>query len=459
MDYSTDSIAAIATAPGEAGIAVIRVSGPTSLSVADFVFKVREKPPSAMAPGTFAYGHVINPSEQGAVHADEAICLVFRSPRSYTGEDVVELQCHGGRCAAERTLQAVISAGARLAAPGEFTRRAFLNGRMDLLQAEAVLDLIRARSDAAASMAVRQLEGDLTNWTRRCYDGIISTLAELESGLDFSEEDVSAADIDGAAMQLEETATSLKEMLKTWDEGRFLREGALLVIAGHPNAGKSTLMNRLLNHDRSIVSETPGTTRDVIEDAIVINGIPVRVADTAGLRETDCLIEKEGIRRARRAMQGADAILYVVDGSMVAVADDLAQLREAGIERTILVVNKSDLGVRYRADWLANIQSVTCSALTDAGIDSLLATIATKLSLHASVSHPVMISRRHKEIVTGVLSHVLSAERILKEGRSEGHVLAASQLHSAAELLGTMTGSNYTDELLDSIFSKFCIGK
>jgi tRNA modification GTPase len=458
MNELADTIAAIATAPGEAGIAVIRISGPASLSVADAVFNVQGKPPSARAAGTFAHGFVVNPREK-AEHADEAVCLIFRAPRSYTGEDVVELQCHGGRHAAERTLRCVLNAGARLAEPGEFTRRAFLNGRMDLLQAEAVLDLIKARSDVAASMAVRQLDGVLTEWAQTCWENLISTLADLEVGLDFPDEDVPAVDNCRAAKQLEDTATSLSNMLETWGEGRLLREGALLVIAGQPNAGKSTLMNRLLNHDRSIVSDTPGTTRDVVEDMVVVNGVALRIADTAGLRDTDCTVEKEGIRRAKKAMQGADVVLYVVDGSVDVGVNDLAHLREAGIERTILVINKSDLGVKYRAEWLTGIQTVPCSAKTGVGMDSLLATIAGRLGSHIGGAHPVMISSRHKGILDGVLSHVVEARKILGKRDSEGLVLAASHLRSATELLGTMTGRNYTEDLLDSIFSRFCIGK
>jgi tRNA modification GTPase len=459
MDATNDTIAAIATAPGESGIAVIRVSGPASLSVADTVLRIHGSPPSARPAGTFVHGHVVAPAEQEGEYADEAICLIFRAPRSYTGEDVVELQCHGGRYAAERTLRSTLAAGARLALPGEFTRRAFLNGRMDLLQVEAVLDLIKARSDSAASMAVRQLDGVLSNWMQTCWNAIVSTLAAIEVNLDFPDEDVPVVDSDRAVRQLNDTSASLREMLRTWSEGRLLREGGLLVIAGQPNAGKSTLMNRLLNHDRSIVSELPGTTRDVVEDTIFINGVAVRIADTAGLRETDCMIEKEGIRRARKVMQGADVVLYVVDGSVDTSDTDFADLSEVGIGRAILVINKSDLGIRYRTGWQSDIQCVTCSAKTDAGMDILLAAISGRLGANIGGTHPVMISGRHKEILDGVLGHVAKAKEILEERTEEGYVLAASQLHSAVHLLETMTGRNCTEDLLDSIFSKFCIGK
>lgn len=454
----SDTIAAIATAPGEAGIAVIRVSGPASLHIADAVMKVNGRKPSDRPSGTFTHGHVVNHLDKSE-HADEAICLIFRAPRSYTGEDVMEIQCHGGRHAAERTLRAALGAGARLAEPGEFTRRAFLNGKMDLLQAEAVLDLIKARSDSAANMAVRQLNGMLTAWTTTCYSELVSTLAILEANLDFADEEVPAIDTRAEVDRLGSSVAHMQEMLATWSEGRLIREGALLVIAGQPNAGKSTLMNRLLNLERSIVSETPGTTRDVVEDTVLLNGIEVRIADTAGLRATECAIEQEGIRRAKKAIRGADAVLYVVDGSRPVQVGDHEHLRETGIDRTILVLNKSDLGIEYRAEWMAEVQKAACSAKTGVGFDSLVDAIKARICSHSDGMHPVMISGRHKEILDGVLTHTIKAREILAEGKSEGLVLAASQLHTAVDLLGTMTGKNYTEDLLDTIFSRFCIGK
>lgn len=453
-----DTIAAIATAAGEAGIAIIRVSGPASLGIADAVLEVSGARPSARPGGTFVHGFVRDPS---AAHerADETICLIFRAPHSYTGEDVIELQSHGGRFAAERVLKATLSAGARVAGPGEFTRRAFLNGRIDLLQAEAVLDLIRARSDSAVTMALRQLDGALTTWTQDSYEQIISTLAELEADLDFSEEEVPELDLGAVCGRLGTIEDSIRGMLATSGSGRLMREGALLVIAGQPNAGKSTLMNRLLNHERSIVSETPGTTRDVVEDTVFVAGVAVRVADTAGLRNTSCSIEQEGIRRARKAMDAADIILYVVDGSAAATDADFGAITEAGTERTVLLRNKSDLGIRYEAAWLAGICSVDISARTGAGEDALMGVLSSKLRLHQDGSHPVMIAERHNEILRDVLGHASRAREILGGGGGDRLVLAASELHSAADALGTMTGRNYSEDLLDSIFGRFCIGK
>jgi tRNA modification GTPase len=453
-----DTIAAIATASGEAGIAVIRISGPSSMAIADAVLDARGRRPSAMRGGTFIHGTVNDPSgTQG--RADESVCLIFRAPHSYTGEDVVELQCHGGRLAAERVLKAVLTAGARVAAPGEFTRRAFLNGRMDLLQAEAVLDLIRARSDSAATMALRQMDGALTIWANGCYDDVICTLAEIEAGLDFPEEDVPDPDTLAVADKVLVVAGSIRDMLATSRAGRLVREGAILVIAGQPNAGKSTLMNRLLNHERSIVSDVPGTTRDVVEDTLVINGVAVRVADTAGLRDTACAIEKEGIRRARKAMDTADIVLYVVDGSQPPTSTDLSGIKHAGIDRTILVMNKSDLGTQGRAEWPATVPCVQLSARTGAGEEDLLALLSSKIGMLGDATHPVMISERHREILDGVLGHVLRAQEILAVQGSDRLVLAASELHCAVDLLGTMTGRNYTEDLLDSVFGRFCIGK
>jgi tRNA modification GTPase len=453
-----DTIAAIATASGEAGIAVIRVSGPSSMAIADAVLDARGRRPSSMRGGTFLHGTVNDPSGMHG-RADEAVCLIFRAPHSYTGEDVVELQCHGGRVAAERVLKAALAGGARVAEPGEFTRRAFLNGRMDLLQAEAVLDLIRARSDAAATMALRQLDGVLTDWATVLYDGIMSTLAEMEADLDFPEEDVPDPDTSEVANRLTAIAGAVREALATSRPGRLAREGALMVIAGQPNAGKSTLMNRLLNHERSIVSDVPGTTRDVVEDTLVINGVAVRVADTAGLRDTACDIEKEGIRRARKAMDGADVVLYVVDGSQPPSVADLDGIKQAGVDRTILVLNKSDLGIRHRADWPTTVQCVAVSARTGAGEEDLITLVSSKIGTLGDAAHPVMVAERHREILDGVLGHLVRAREILASQGSDRIVLAASELHGAVDLLGTMTGRNYTEDLLDSIFGRFCIGK
>jgi tRNA modification GTPase len=311
--YDPDTITAIATPPGEGGVGVVRISGPDVWSIADVIFKALDQVPvSKRAHGTFAYGKVVEPD---GTEIDTGLALVMRAPKSYTCEDVVEIQGHGGAVGMRRILRLALEAGARMAEPGEFTKRAFLNGRIDLVQAEGIFDLIRARSDRAASAALEQMEGRLSTVFDGVYEAFLEVAANLETTLDFVEDELPDDVFAGIAELMDQTFEQLEELLDTWDEGRLLREGARVVILGRPNAGKSTLLNALLGFDRAIVSSTAGTTRDTIEEGFVLNGIPLRVIDTAGLRETDCEIEAEGVRRAEAHGAEANLAIYLVDAS------------------------------------------------------------------------------------------------------------------------------------------------
>jgi tRNA modification GTPase len=455
MNPDTDTIAAVATAPGESAISIIRVSGPDSLAIADRIFVNEGCPPSQRQPNRFVHGRI---TADGGM-ADEVILLIYRAPHSYTREDSIEIQGHGGSAAAKRILRAVLEGGARLAEPGEFTKRAFLNGRIDLLQAEAVLDLIRARSDRSATAALEQLDGRLSCLFGKSYDDIMTVAAELEATLDFSEDELPEMVLAGIVTRLQQGETGLRHLLKTWDEGHLLREGALIVICGKPNVGKSTLLNALLGIERAIVTPIPGTTRDTIEESLVIDGYPVRIMDTAGLRDTGCTIEGEGIRRARNAIQKADVVIYVVDGSQEPDPDDLDQMAHLPAGKTVVLINKIDIGNQMTTSAFTTDQSVIMSsAIGGIGLDELKRSILEKLSAHCVDQPHAVISERHRRIVVSTLKEVVEALLLINRKEPET-ALAASRLRSALEILGEATGRVYHDELLNNIFSRFCIGK
>lgn len=452
-----DTIAAIATAPGEAGIAILRVSGPGAFHIADRVFAGTRKPSEAPA-NTVLYGQLVA-AETGAP-IDEVILLTFRAPRSYTREDVIEIQGHGGRVTVRRMLRAVLACGARLAEPGEFTRRAFLNGRIDLVQCEAVADLIRAQSDRAAAAALEQLNGVTSHSIECIYNDLIDLDADIEATMDFVEDELPPGINAALHERLNACRASVKTLLDTWEEGHLLREGATVVISGEPNVGKSTLMNRLLGRARSIVTDIPGTTRDTIEEQLVIGGAPIRLVDTAGLREADCAVEREGIRRAESAMQAADVNLYVLDGSRPlaqAEAGRLAALRGA---RSLVVINKADLGVKLvPGDIPAGLPQVTISLLDEGAAAVVRGVIGEVLHLHPDAPPHAAISERHRMALAEVLTELDQADAMMGRADIDGNLLVAEHLRVALALLGEITGREYSEELLDSIFSRFCIGK
>lgn len=455
MNDTSDTIAAIATAPGEAGIAIVRLSGPKSLAVADQIFAHTGAPPSRRAPGFFLRGLV--KSKEHIL--DEAILLVMRAPHSYTREDVVEIQCHGGPVSARRILQAILAAGARLAKPGEFTKRAFLNGRIDLVQAEAVLDLIRAQSDRSATAAVEQLEGRLSCSFNNIYDNMVRVCADLEAGLDFSEDDSSPTLIPEATARAQQVLGQVHDLLATWEEGHLLREGALVVISGRTNVGKSTLFNALLGKNRAIISPIPGTTRDTLEETIIMEGIPVRLVDTAGLRTTPCTIEQEGIRRARSHMQKADLHLYIIDASQPLDSEDNQNLQSLNPKKSIVIINKTDLGAQIHEKDMAGLVYIKSQLNSGKGVKEIHNQIVNLLGLHYSSLPHALISGRHKQILQKSYSDIKTALKILASGNEESIVLAISHFKSALESFGEITGKIYHTELLNSIFSRFCIGK
>src|SRR5215471_17216785 len=340
-----DTIAAIATPVGEGGLAVIRISGPNALSIADRCFTPGGRSslkPSAAATHTIQFGHVVR---DGKV-VDEVLAAIMRAPRTFTREDVVEFTCHGGILPAKLVLDTALASGARLAAPGEFTRRAFLNGRIDLAQAEAVADLIHSRTELALSAANEQLAGKLSQRINELRDDMLKTLAHVEAYIDFPEEDIAEETKDQLLSRLERGVAFMDELLRTAGEGQILRRGVRAVIIGRPNAGKSSLLNQLLGRDRAIVSPIPGTTRDTIEETANIRGLPVVFVDTAGLREAADEIEQEGVRRSRKSLEQAEIILHVLDASQPLTPSDEVYLREFADKKRLIVRNKVDLSSR-----------------------------------------------------------------------------------------------------------------
>ncbi len=479
MTHQTDSdtIAAIATAPGAAAIGIVRLSGPAALSIADKVFctsppahhsaippfhlsQPNSLLPSARPANTFVHGYIV---DAGGVIVDDVLMLLFRAPHSYTGEDAIELQGHGGSVATRQVLRAVLDAGARSAQPGEFTRRAFLNGRLDLVQSEAVLELICARSDAAANAAREQLDGSLSRALSELYDGALTVAADLEATLNFVEHELPAAVLQAIPKRIQAVIADADRLLAGWHEGRILREGALVVIAGPPNAGKSTLFNLLLGQERTIVHHQPGTTRDLIEESLALQGLPIRLVDTAGLRETSHEVENEGIRRTQNCLQIADLILYVVDAMIGITADDRAALGGLSPGKCIIVFNKHDLGVsdlkrHETALHFAGAAVLACSAKTGFGLTALHQIILTQLQVNPGTSSHASVSERHAKLLQAAIAELHCAETVMTDTPEQAS-FAADHLRSAIENLGEITGRTYHDELLNAVFSRFCIGK
>lgn len=451
-------MAAIATAPGEAGIAIIRVSGPQALRLADAVFKGPGARPSERPTHTLVNGRILGPTGP----LDDVLLLIMRAPRSYTGEDTVEIQCHGGQITARRILQLVLDTGwARPAEPGEFTRRAFLNGRMDLLQAEGVLDLIKAQSDRAARAAMEQLEGRPSRVINGIYDQIMAIAADLEATLDFPDDEIPAGAIPDIVRRMHAVEHDLSGLLETWNEGHLLREGALVVISGRPNAGKSTLMNALLGRPRTIVHHTPGTTRDTIEERLVVDGIPVRLVDTAGLRVAEGDIEREGIRRAEEYIQKADLLIYVVDASQPITQYDKERLAGVDPKKVIVVLNKIDLGMKASPSEICCLRTEQASLIHPSGIEAVSAAIVAALSTRSTSfsDSDFSASDRHRDLILHAKNFLNKATEIISSKCESSILLSAIEIRRSAEQIGGITGREYNEALMDSIFSRFCVGK
>jgi tRNA modification GTPase len=410
------------------------------------------------------YGFIKDPDTSEKI--DEVIVTVMRAPRTYTREDVVEINCHGGMLPLRRILGSVISQGSRPAEPGEFTRRAFLNGRVDLSQAEAVIDVIKARTEQAERMAIQQLEGRLSAEITALRDCVTESCALVETYIDFPEEEVELPDSASFISSMQDILDRLSALSRSFEEGRLFREGAAMAIVGKPNVGKSSLLNTLLKKDRAIVTDLPGTTRDIIEEGLNIDGIPVRIMDTAGIREAHDLVEAEGIRRSLAAIEGADIILAVYDASRVLDRADRQIIEKVNNKKTISVINKWDIsnGDFDAEDNGLNIYpTVKISALRGEGIDVLKDTIvAALLSNKAmpgqdSAADILITNVRHKQLVDGAFASLWQARGTFEKG--EPLEVTALFLREALNSLGEIIGVVTTDDILNKIFAEFCIGK
>lgn len=455
-----DTIAAVATAPGAAAVAILRISGPASFEISRRIFRGREKIPPRCGPYGLQHGRIIDPADPTErTDVDDVVLLSFKAPHSYTGEDVVEIQCHGGTCVIRRILRIVLDLGARPADPGEFTRRAFLNGKMDLIQAEAVADLITAQTEKAAASAVEQLEGHLSMAIGSLYSDLLTLSSDVENSLDFSENELPDNYYLIAEKKLKNINDQLVTLISTWDEGRILRQGALVVICGRVNAGKSTLLNLMLGIDRAIVSPFPGTTRDTIEEPMAIHGLPCRLIDTAGLRLSDCSIEQEGVIRTKRYVERADLLLYVVDVSQPLTADDRKFISENDSKKMIIVLNKDDLGVTADLSQLPeNSLQIFFNSKNPESIKRLKSMIYDKMTKTSTAIHGTHIGERHYKILVAVKNEIDQAI-IISSSVSNDLTLIATHIKNAADQVGRIIGKTYFEDVLNEIFSRFCIGK
>jgi tRNA modification GTPase len=455
-----DTIAAISTPLGPGGIGIVRISGPQARAIAQQIFR-RKKGRASILPQRLTLGEIFRPEDQTVL--DEVLLVYMAQPKTYTREDVVEIQCHSGALILKEILQTVLNCGARLAEPGEFTKRAFLNGRLDLTQAEAVMDLIHSQTRRALDLANRQLSGRLAAKIKGLRESLWDLLTRMEAGIDFPEEEIPELPPEEVTTSLQAAVDELAALLHTYEEGKRVRYGITAVIVGKPNVGKSSLLNALLKEDRAIVTPFPGTTRDIIEEAVAIQGIPVRLIDTAGLRPAQDPIEEEGVRRTRECLAAADLVLWVVDGSAPLTGDDLDILPLVEGKKTIGVLNKNDLPQHLRVEdlqvHLPRVPCIPLSALQGTGLERLKE--AMERMILDGQDHPagevILSNLRHQQALTEARKALIQALEAMRNRLPDEFVVA--DLRQGLEALGEMTGDSISEDVLDRIFDQFCIGK
>jgi tRNA modification GTPase len=457
-----DTIAAISTPLGEGGIGVVRISGPEAIAFSDSLFRpFKGEIPSLCKSHTVHYGSIRHPASGET--ADEVLLTVMRSPNTYTAEDIVEVSCHGGRMSLKKVLELYLDAGARIAEPGEFTKRAFLNGRVDLSQAEAVLDIIRSETSRAQAQALDQLKGALSARVRDIREDIIGILSSLEVSIDFSDQDLEEPVLCATSAAVARAARSIRKMLDTADRGIILRTGAGVVICGRPNVGKSSLMNALLRHDRVIVTPIAGTTRDVIEESINIGGVKIKLSDTAGIIETRDRVEMEGIKRSREKLASSDAVIFMLDSSSPLSDRDMDIYGALKDKKTVVVLNKTDLAGGLKESDVKKAlgveEVIPVSVLKKIGLEEVEDAIIKTLTggFDITPESAMVANLRHKECLEKSYRALARCEELLK--CSYNPELLASDLNEAAHNLALITGQAVEDDILDRIFSEFCIGK
>jgi tRNA modification GTPase len=457
--YKEDTIAAVATPPGEGGIGVVRISGPDAERIAREIFARSGGKNGALRSHVLHHGTIRDPKTRAVL--DEVLLTIMRKPHSYTGEEVVEIHCHGGPFLVRQLLEVVLSRGARHAEPGEFTRRAFLNGRLDLAQAEGILDLIRARTEKGAKLALGQLQGELSNCVGALREELIDVLVQVEAAIDFSEEDIELMGHRELKGKIERLCGRVLALVASYEWGRLFREGARVCIVGRPNVGKSSLLNALLGEERAIVTEVPGTTRDVIEEGVNLGGLPVVLWDTAGIRETKDQVERIGVDFSMRRLEAAHACLLVLDGSAALDQEDRFILETIRERRGIVVINKADLsqvidinGVETLAPGKVVIQ---ISAKEGYGIDGLKSSLRALLVDVDAEPDVVLTNVRHKAALEQAAEALEGAIGAL-DSRTPPEMVAV-ELQAAQEALGEIIGIVTSDDILERIFSDFCVGK
>lgn len=455
-----DTICAIATALGEGGIAIIRVSGDKALDIVSKIFKAHSgQDIKSMKSYTMKYGHIYDIDNEELI--DEVIISFMKGPKSFTAEDTVEINCHGGVVSTNKILESVIKAGARLAEPGEFTKRAFLNGRIDLSQAEAVMDIIKAKTDLAMKSALMQSTGHLSTQINKQREYMLNILALVEFAVDFTEDD---EDVDPSiplkvAESLEKSIAEMNVLLRGADEGKLIREGLSLAIVGKPNVGKSSLLNALLREKRAIVTDIAGTTRDVIEEYINLDGIPVKVIDTAGIRETEDVVEKIGVERSKEKLEEADLVLLVLDTSRELDQEDKDIIESVKDKKCILILNKIDLEWKIQEDILDSFENVIkISAKEEIGLEELKQTIKDLFFNGKIDTESLIISNsRHKQALYRALENAENA--LVRVKNNEYLDLISIYVTASLRALGEITGSELEEDLVNKIFSDFCVGK
>ena len=460
--FLDDTIAAIATAPGIGGIGIIRVSGPEACNVVNRIFHSQQSVPlGERQTRTIHYGHIVHPKTGKTL--DEVIVVLMKGPHSYTAEDVVEIQCHGGFVSVREILKVLLSEGVRQAEEGEFTKRAFLNGRIDLTQAEAIIDIIDAKTEQSLEVAVNQLDGTLSKYIRALRDELIAMIAHLEVTIDYPEEDIEEVSAQEVRTGLEPILEKMDTLLATAQRGKLLRDGVMVSIIGRPNAGKSSLMNALLREDRAIVTNIPGTTRDSIEEFLTIQGIPVRLIDTAGIRETEDIVESMGVEKARQYLDKADVVVLVIDGSKPLEPEEQELLQLITNRPSIIFLNKADQAQCVRKEEIAALgtftEIVTISAAQGEGMDEM-ARVITSLVQGGSVqaSHEAMLSNvRHITLMEQ--AKVSLDQSILAIDSGMPIDLIVTDIRAAWELLGDITGESLRESMVDELFKRFCLGK
>lgn len=454
-----DTIAAISTPLGEGGIAIIRVSGSEAISIVDSLFKSNKKL-STVDSHTINYGYFSN--NEGEV-IDEVLVSVMKAPKTFTMEDVVEVNCHGGIISAKRVLDVIIEKGVRLAEPGEFTKRAFLNGRIDLSQAEAVIDLIRSKTDRAMKVAMKQVEGKLSAKITELRHNLLEVLAHIEVTIDYPEHDVESVTHDLLLNKLKEVKEEIKLLIERASQGKVLREGISTVIIGRPNVGKSSLLNTLLNENKAIVTEVPGTTRDVIEEYISIKGIPLKLVDTAGIRKTEDIVEKIGVEKSRKALEDADLVLLVFNNNDNLTEEDLELIKLVDGLRVIVVINKTDLPKKLNLDKIKDILSdatfIHTSIKEDRGIYDLEQAISILFFKGKVQSDDLtyVSNSRHISLLNKAKGSIDEALNSIEQWLPIDMV--AIDIKSSWDYLGEITGDAVNEDLVDQIFSQFCVGK